>query len=215
MSDTSPESGASEDPAADEPDTPTRVCPSCSTIVQTAGNYCPQCGHSYTKEPRLSKRFRIVLVAGLLIVLLGGAGAAIAIKNHQDEESKKKHEAALVAARVKRERAEEAQRESEDEQKQKREAEERERRAEEKELEKAVETDAKKLVTEETLSEPILGASCSPASGGSSSELNSSTGSYNCIAITKHESGSETSGYRFSGTIDFAKGSFTYHLGGG
>jgi hypothetical protein len=214
MSDTSEESGRSEDPANNGPDVPTRVCPHCATVSRTAGDYCPQCGKPYTKKARLSKGSRMALIAGLVILLLGGAGAAIAIKNHQDEESKKKHEAALVAARVKRERAEEAKRESEDEQKQKRESEERERRSEEKELEKAVETDAKKLVADETLSEPVLGASCSPASGGSSSELNSSTGSYSCIAITKRESGGQASGYRFSGNIDFAKGSFTYHLGG-
>ena len=214
MSDTPRESERGEDAASNGQGEPTRVCPHCATVSRTAGDFCPQCGKSYTKSARLSKRSRIALIAGLVIVLLGGAGAAIAIKNHQDEENKKKHEAALVAARVKKERAEEAQHESEDEQKQKRESEERERRSEEKELEKAVETDAKKLVAEETLSEPVLGASCSPASGGSSSELNSSTGSYSCIAITRRESGGQASGYRFSGNIDFAKGSFTYHMGG-
>jgi hypothetical protein len=193
---------------------PTRVCPHCATVSHTAGEYCPQCGKSYSKKGRLSKRARIALIAGLVIVLLGGAGAAIAIKNHQDEETRKKHQAAVTAARVQKERSEQAHRETEDEQKTKRESEERERRSVEKELEKAVEADAKKLVNEGTLTETILGASCNPASGGSSTELNSSTGTYNCIAITKREGSGESSGYRFTGNIDFAKGNFTYHLGG-
>jgi uncharacterized OB-fold protein len=214
MSDTSMDPDGRDESANNGEDAPTRVCPQCATVSRTAGDYCPQCGKSYSKKARLSKRSRVALIAGLVIVLVGGAGAALAIKHHQDEENKKKHAAALVAARVKKERAEQAQRESEDEQKQKRASEESERRTAEKELEKAVEADAKKLVGEGTLTEPILGASCTPASGGSSSELNASTGSYNCIAITKREPGGETSGYRFSGNIDFAKGSFTYHLGG-
>jgi hypothetical protein len=192
---------------------PTRVCPHCATVSHTAGEYCPQCGKSYSKRGRPSKRARIAIIAGLVIVLLGGAGAAIAINNHQDEENRKKHQAAVTAARVQKERTEQAHREAEDEQKTKRESEERERRAVEKELEKAVEADAKKLVNEGTLTETILGASCSPTSGGSSTELNSSTGTYSCTAITKREGG-ESSGYRFTGNIDFAKGSFSYHLGG-
>ncbi len=198
----------------DGQDVPTRVCPHCATISHTAGEYCPHCGKSYTKKARLSKRARIALIAGLVVLLLGGAGAAFAIKHHQDEEKKKKDEAALITARKKRERADDAKREAEDEKKLSRESEERERRSAEKELERAVEADAKKLVAEETLSEPIIGASCNPASGGSSTELSSATGSYDCIAITKREAGGESSGYRFTGNINFADGSFTYHLGG-
>ena len=211
MSDAPLEPRRPEHEANAEDEVPTRVCPHCATVSHTAGEYCPQCGKPYSKKARLSKRARIALIAGLVIVLLGGAGAAIAIKNHQDEETRKKHEAAL---RVERERTEQAHREAEDEQRAKRESEERERRSDEKELEKAVEADAKKLVNEGTLSETILGASCSPVSGGSSTELNQPTGSYNCIAITKRESGGESSGYRFTGNIDFSHGSFTYHLGG-
>jgi hypothetical protein len=192
---------------------PTRVCPHCATVSHTAGDYCPQCGKSLIKKPRLSKRARVGLGVGLLVLLIGAAGAAVEIKHHEDEESKKKHAATLVAARHRQEQSETAKREAEDEQRVKRESEESERRSNEKELERGVEKDAKKLVSEETLSEPILGATCSPASGGSSTELKSSTGTYDCIAITKHESGGGVSGYRFSATINFADGSFTYHLG--
>jgi hypothetical protein len=213
MSDDPDEYETSDELEDDGHDVPTRVCPHCATVSHTAGEYCPHCGKSYAKRGRLSKRSRIALVAGIVILLLGGAGAAIAIKHHQDEESKKKHDAALVAERKHQERTEEAKREAEDEQKVKRESEERERRSAERELEKAVEADAKKLVSDETLTETIIGASCNPASGGSSTELSSTTGSYDCIAITKRESGGENSGYRFTGNINFADGSFTYHLG--
>jgi hypothetical protein len=191
------------------------VCPHCATVSHTAGQFCPQCGKPFAKKPRLSKGARVALIVGVLVLLLGGAGAAIAIQHNQDEENKKKHLAALAVARAQKERSEQAHREAEDEQKAKREAEESARRTEEKELEQGVEKYAKKLVSEETLSEPILGVSCSPVSGGSSADLASSSGTYSCIAITKRESGGGSSGYRFSGTIDFAKGSFTYRLGGG
>jgi hypothetical protein len=193
---------------------PTRVCPHCATLSQTAGDYCPQCGKPFAKQPRFSKRARIAIIAAVLVLIAGGAGAAIAIKHHEDEETKKKHLAALAHVRAEKKRSEEARREAEDEQKAKRDSEEAERRSVEKELEHAVEKYAKKLVSEETLSEPILGASCSPVSGGSSVELSSSAGTYSCMAITKREAGGERSGYRFEGTIDFSKGSFTYRLGG-
>ena len=194
MSDSSEERDAGR--IADGPDDqPTRVCPHCATVGRTAGDYCPHCGKSYEKQARLSKRSRIVLIAGVVIVLLGGAGASIAIKHHQDQENERKHAAALAVSRARELRAEEAHREAEDEARQKRESEQHERQSEEKELEKAVESDAKRLVAEETLSEPILGASCSPASGGSSVELHFPTGSYSCIAITKREAGGEVSGY--------------------
>jgi hypothetical protein len=214
MSDGSDRWGDDETFVDGEPDRPTRVCPHCATVARTAGDYCSHCGKSYATKPRLSRRARIVVIAGAAVLLLAGAGAAIAIKHNQDQENKRKHALALAAVRARKLRAEEAQRESEDEQKLKRDSEERERRSDETELERAVEVDAKKLVTEEALSEPILGASCTPASGGSSVDLSSPTGSYSCIAITKREAGGEVSGYRFSGTIDFASGRFTYHLGG-
>ena len=213
MSDGSIDSDESGLASGDPEGPPTRICSHCSTVSQTSGDYCPQCGKSYVKKPRLTRRVRLVLAGLVLVLILGGAGAAVAIKNNQDEETKRKHAIAIADARAKQERAEEAHREAEDEAKVKRESEEGERRSDEKELEKGIEADAKKLLSEEVLTEPILGVSCTPVSGGSSVELKSPTGTYSCIAITKREASGEVSGYAFSGTIDFAKGSFTYHYG--
>jgi hypothetical protein len=197
----------------DGQDVPTRVCPHCASISHTAGEYCLDCGKSYTKNARLSNRARIALIAGLVLLLLGGARAVFAIKHHQDE-GKRDKVAQIAAARKKTERSEKAKRAAKAEKKLNRESEERKRQAAEKGLEKAIEADAKKLVAEEILNDPIIGASCDPVSGGSSTELRLATGSYDCIAITKRGAGGENSGYRFAGSIDFADGSFAYHLGG-
>jgi sRNA-binding protein len=149
------------------------------------------------------------MIACVAVVLLAGAGTGVALKIHHDEQ----HKAALAAADARQRAEKEREAASEREKTEAKEHEETERKSDESELEKAVETDAKKLVSEGTLEEPIIGASCTPVSGGSSVELSSAAGTYNCLAITKREAGGESSGYAFTGNIDFAAGSFTYHLG--
>jgi hypothetical protein len=207
------DAGGSLEGWADEHE-PTRVCPHCATVTQTAGEYCPHCGKAYERRGRVSKRTGVAALIVLLLLVAGGAAAVVLVKHNEDEQAKKKQAAALAAALAARRHTEQAHREAEDEQKIKRASEERERHSDEQQLEHGVEKDAKKLVSEETLSEPVLGATCSPASGGSSTELSSATGTFSCIAITKRESGGNVSGYRFSGTIDFTTGSISYHLGG-
>lgn len=199
---------------------PQRLCPHCATISQTAGEFCPHCGKAFSKRQRLSKRVRVAIVAALVVVLLGGVGAGVVLKLHHDEQVEAKHKAALVVARAKqleKERTEAAEREaktnSEREATEAKVSKEKERKVSEVELEKSVETYAKKLVSEGTLEDPILGVSCTPVSGGSSTELGSSSGTFSCIAITKYEAGGEESGTHFSATIDFAKGTYSYRLG--
>jgi hypothetical protein len=207
------EAGGAPEGWADEHE-PTRVCPHCATVTQTAGEYCPHCGKAYERRGRVSKRTGVVALIVLLLLVAGGAVAVVLVKHNEDEQAKKRQAATLAAALAARRHTEQAHREAEDEQKIKRSSEERERHSEERQLEQGVEKDAKKLVSEETLSEPVLGATCSPASGGSSTELSSGTGTFSCIAITKREPGGNVSGYRFSGNIDFTTGSISYHLGG-
>ena len=199
---------------------PERLCPHCATISQTAGEFCPHCGKAFAKHQRLSKRARVAIVAVLVFVLLGGAGAGIVLKVRHDERVEAQHKAAVAAARSRhldKEHAEAAEREAKANSKREateaRVSKEKERKVDEAELEKGVETYAKKLVSEGTLEEPILGVSCTPVSGGSSTELGPSSGTFSCIAITKYESGGSISGPRFSGTIDFAKGTDSYRLG--
>jgi hypothetical protein len=199
---------------------PERLCPHCATISQTAGEYCPHCGKAFAKRQRLSKHVRVAIVAVLVVVLLGGAGAGVALKIHHDEQVEAQHKAAVAAARSKQlekehtEAAElEAKANSAREATEAKASKEKERKVSEAELEKSVETYAKKLVSEGTLEEPILGVSCTPVSGGSSTELGPSSGTFSCIAITKYEAGGEESGTHFSATIDFAKGTYSYRLG--
>jgi hypothetical protein len=199
---------------------PERLCPHCATISQTAGEFCPHCGKAFAKRQRLSKRARVAIGAVLVVVLLGSAGGGVALKIRHDERVEAQHKAAVAAARsrqLEKEHTEAAEREakanSEREATEARVNKEKERKVDEVELEKGVETYAKRLVSEGTLEESILGVSCTPVSGGSSTELGSSSGTFSCIAITKYESGGSISGPRFSGTIDFDKGTDSYRLG--
>jgi predicted nucleic acid-binding Zn ribbon protein len=219
MSDTEP--WHERDPGLREGEViPERLCPHCATISQTAGEFCPHCGKAFAKRQRLSKRARVAILAVLVLVLLGGAGAGVAFKLHHDEQVEAQHKAALVVARAKRlekERTEaaelEAKANSAREATEAKASKEKERKVSEAELEKGVEAYAKKLVSEGTLEEPILGASCTPVNGGSSTELGPTSGTFSCIAITKYEAGGEESGTHFSATIDFAKGTYSYRLG--
>lgn len=205
---------------ADEVVAPERLCPHCATISRTAGEFCPHCGKPFTKRQRLSKRGRIIIGVFVAILILAGAAAGVAIKVHHDERIEAQHRAAAAASLARHrahERAEDAEREikanREREATEARVHEVKERTVLEGELEKAVETYAKKLASEGTLEEPILGVSCTPVSGASSTELGPSSGTFSCIAITKYESGGSESGDRFSATIDFASGTYTYRLG--
>lgn len=155
------DAGDSLESSTDEHE-PTRVCPHCATVTQTAGDYCPHCGKAYERPGRVSKRTGLVALIVLLLLVAGGAVAVVVVKHNEEEQTKKKQAAALAARR----HTEQAHREAEDEQKVKRTSEEQERRSAEQQLEHGVEKDAKKLVSEETLSEPVLGATCSPTTGG-------------------------------------------------
>jgi hypothetical protein len=199
---------------------PERLCPHCATISQTSGEFCPHCGKPFAKRQRLSMRGRIIAGVLAAVVILGGAGAGIAIKVHHDQQVEAQHKAAAAAALTRqheREHVEAAQREAvankEREATEGRVREVKERKVLEGELEKAVETYAKKLVSEGILEETILGVNCSPVSGGSSTELESTSGTFGCIAITKYESNGTESGTRFSATIDFSTNTYTYRLG--
>jgi uncharacterized protein UPF0547 len=202
----------------------TKTCPMCAEKVQGGALVCRFCGHRFDGTQQVlteerpapegdgakakRKRLRVVAFAVLAVLLLGGAAAGYAINHNNEQETKKRHEAAQRQRR-------ETEREKTEHEGQRHEQEATERKSAESELEKGVETYAKKLVSEGTLSEPVTGASCNPVSGGSSHELNSSSGTFSCIAITKHEAEGKVSGYRFSGTIDFATGKLSYRLGGG
>ncbi len=64
----------------------------------------------------------------------------------------------------------------------------------------------------QSLTGPILSASCTPLGGGSADDLTSLTGTFECIAVNKENVDGTSSGYRFSATINSNK-DYTWHLG--
>ncbi len=190
-----------------------RACGHCAVISTTAGAFCPACGKSYTGRKRPSKKVRHIAYGALLIVILGTSAAAITMKKAHDRKIERQRRQAHVervrtealAARLAALKRQEADTKVK--------VEKLMRRTLESGLEKEIAKYARKLVTEGTLEGPILGASCTPASGGSSRDLSSSTGGYSCMAITRREAGGTSSGYRFSGNIDFVGDSYSWHLG--
>ena len=79
-------------------------------------------------------------------------------------------------------------------------------------LEASILKDAKDRVNAQTLTGPILSVSCTALGGGSSDVLTSLTGTFECIAVNKKNADGSSSGYRFSGTINWGK-DYTWHLG--
>jgi hypothetical protein len=61
---------------------------------------------------------------------------------------------------------------------------------------------------------PAQSTTCTPVSGGSSQDLSQSTGTYSCIAVYQTNSDGTQSGYRYTATINFDTGSYTWQLGG-
>jgi hypothetical protein len=185
----------------------TRVCSHCSTASKTDGGFCPNCGHPYVKRQRLSRRVRIVIAVVALSVFAAAGATAVILKTNHDKSVAQHHQQAFEHARVVADE-EKVQAELKEH------SEEASRKELESELEKAIERDANKRVSEGTLEGPILGANCTPSSGGNAHDLSSTSGTYSCMAITKREGNGESSGYRFTATVDFAKSEYSWHLGG-
>jgi Tfp pilus assembly protein PilX len=166
----------------------------------------------------MSRRTKLVLAALLVLLVLGGAGAAVAIKVHHDNQVTARHRveaAARARAAAARRASEEQARASREAQEHQREAETHERESLEKGLETAITKDAQHRTEENTFLEgPIKSTTCTPTSGGSSQDLSQSTGTYSCLAVNKVEGDGTQSGYRFTGTINFKTGSYTWRLGG-
>jgi len=195
-----------------------KVCPKCRVQSQTDGNFCPHCGAPYVKSTRLKLSKRSVLVAGL-VLLLSGAGTATVLgvqqanavkaeqmaaeaKQKADEEAdaaRKKAADEAAAAKAAQDARDETQREY--------------RALVVRELEKSVQKDATERVTEGILTGPIKRTECTPLGGGSTDDLTSLTGTFECIAVNETKKDGSESGYVFSATIDWSKGSYTWHLG--
>jgi type II secretory pathway pseudopilin PulG len=190
-----------------------RVCPRCAAVAQVAGDYCPHCGQPYmaaVANSGISRRVKVALVGLLALLVLGGAGAAIAIKLHHDSQVAAQHRRAVAAAQARQAAAAQAQQQQQAQQA----AETTQRQTMETSLQNAITKDAQQSVDNGVLTGPILSTSCTPLSGGSSESLSSASGTYTCLAVNKLNPDGTSSGYHYSGTIDFTTGTSTWRLGG-
>lgn len=215
----------SDDSVADAPsttprDVPTKVCSSCSVQSQTGGAFCPNCGKAFDRSRPFTKRnLRLVAIIVGVVVLLGGSTLAIAQTVAHKNEVAAQQEAAQIlkaaekakAAKAAKEAAAEAAAASAKEA-----ADEivrTMRAASVIEIEASITKDAQSRVKEGTLDGPITKSSCTPLGGGSSDILTALTTTFSCIAINKENADGSSSGYRFSATMDWNAGSYSWHLG--
>lgn len=212
------------DPESTEQQEPrTKVCRKCSVQSLTAGGYCPSCGTPYIATRRLAKvKKRTVLIsAAVLIAMIAGIGITLNVQHTNQvnaeqaaaeaenkrqadaAEAEKKRQAeatrAAAAATAAKEAADASKREL--------------RKLIVTSLEDSVKKDAESRVTKGVLEGPITRASCTPLGGGSSDDLTAITGTFQCIAVNKTETDGTSSGYRFSATVNWNDGSYSWHLG--
>jgi hypothetical protein len=201
---------------------PVRVCPNCSAQSQTFSDACPHCGGSFIRSRRKRTRRRIgawstrkKVAALVLIAALVGAGVAVGVisKVNHDNVVAERHQ-------EEQEQREQAQREKAHEEKlaeEELETEEELERIEVKygresvgELEEAI-TDDANGEAEEGISEYVSETSCEAEGGRVDTSLTAQN--FSCLAVTTEEGGVQE-GYRYSGTINYAKGTLSWRFGG-
>lgn len=213
--------GADGNGEAGEPepeDLPTRVCPRCSTQAKTAERFCAHCGAPYERRrPRLSRRAKLVMGAVLGALLVIGVGAGVYAKVQHDQDVREERERAARLAADRREAA----RKRRERQRQiaaaeaRAEAVELELRVDAiKDMQAAISEDARDKVDEGLLDGPILGTTCDARGGSDPTDLEESASEFTCIASTKKSDDGTRSGYRFTATMDWDDGSYSWRLGG-
>ncbi len=186
---------------------PARLCPHCAAPSQTAGEFCPYCGRRFSGGGRsgFSTRVKWALAGLAVLLVLGGAGVAVAIKLHHDDQVAAQHQRAAAAATA---RAQAARRAAQA-------AEVSSRQSLETGLQDAITKDATQKANQGLLfSGAPTSTVCTPVSGGSSQDLSKATGTYSCSAEYQTNSDGTSSGYRYTGTINFATGLTSWQLGG-
>jgi hypothetical protein len=195
-----------------------RVCRKCSAQARSGGLSCPHCGASYLRGWKgMRRRAKVLLIAVPLLLLLGGGASGAVVKVQHDRDVSETRERAERLADEQREREAREQREAE----QKEEAQaaldqvKRDvRRSIETEMRRAIRKDANERIADGYLEGPdVRRVSCNPVAGGSDS-LEEPTARYECLAVneTDYVDGTD-SGYRFTSTVNFDKGSYTWRLG--
>jgi hypothetical protein len=195
---------------------PLKVCSRCSVQSRMAGAFCPNCGNAFdhSRSFRRPSRRLVSIVAGAIIVLGGGTAVIAQTVTHNTEVSaqevvakKAKTVAAVEAAKVKAADAARSAADAAD-------AAERAVRAKSvTAVEASITTDAQDRVGKGALDGPILKSSCTPLGGGSTDDLTALTTTFSCIAISVENADGSASGYRFSATMNWDTGSYTWHMG--
>jgi type II secretory pathway pseudopilin PulG len=201
-------------------DTPTRVCPHCSSVTETSGEFCPHCGGRFSGgRAGTSRRVKVMIGLICALLVLGGAGVAVAIKVHHDDQVAAQHRRALAAARARAAAAAAraaAARAAAARKRAARQLEIFDRQSLETQLQNSITKDATQKWNQGLLlSGPAQSTTCTPVSGGSSQNLSQSTGTYSCIAVYRTNSDGTQSGYDYAGTINFTTGDYTWQLGNG
>lgn len=195
---------------------PTKVCPGCSVQSQTDGSFCPYCAAPYSgPRPRrkISKRIVIGVVAFLVVA---GSTTGLAMKVSHDNQLTAQRVAAAQAQKRTADAAKATADAAADAVAVKQAADDKtraERLAAVTDMEASILKDAKTRVKSQTLTGPILSATCTPLGGGSVDDLTALTGTFECIAVNKKNADGSSEGYRFASTINWNEGSYTWHLG--
>jgi hypothetical protein len=192
---------------------PIKVCRHCSVQSQTDGSFCPNCGKSFVRSnTRRSGKFRLLALSAVAIVILAGGVTAVSlVVAHNNEvaaeqraadkaEAAEAADAAHAAAREKSRKAADV-------------ADRAERKTTVSAIETSITTDAQTQVDSGELDGPIIKSSCAPLGGGSTDDLTALTTTFTCIAINVENADGTASGYRFSATMNWDTGSYTWHLG--
>jgi hypothetical protein len=191
-----------------------QTCPACGRVEATAARNCPHCGASYVVvQPKLSKRVKLWIAAGVVVLLAAGGVAWLLASpsiNHLKKTAAQK-EAERQAAFVKRETA-------------RLKAEQRLHRGRGAsptetpaalvgDLRTAITNDARGRVAAGTLKGTILTTECDPVTQGPYVP-NSARGGYSCLAVTSHiAKGKEVGGkigYPFWAIADFRSRTFAW-----
>lgn len=186
---------------------PVRVCSKCSVQSQVAGNFCPNCGKSFTRGLKPSRKAIVAALVAAAVIIGIGTGVALKVRHDRAEERSAVADlrrAAQEAADLEAEQKEEAEaaaaslREQRQQAKRDREAAERRLRGSAiKEMQKTITTDARDNVTDGLLTGPILYTFCNPLGGGSIDDLTALTTTFDCLAVNEELEDGRASGYGF------------------
>lgn len=201
---------------------PLRVCPHCSAQSQTFSDTCPHCGGSFLRSRRKRAQRRLgawskrrKVAALVLIAALIGIGVAVGVivkVNHDNAVAQRHQEEQEQQELAQREKAHEeklAEEQLESEEELER-IEAQFGRENVRELEEAITEDANGEA-EEGISEYVSETTCEAEGGRVDTTLTAQN--FNCLAVTS-EGGGVQEGYRYSGTINYVKGTLSWRLGG-